>query len=193
MLKEWWATLEPQWKKAFNEAVLGLGPIENKPTRTEMELIHNSPAIRFAGPGAPHPNMTFQLTNLSGLAGLSGVETLVVIFHQIKNLEGLDHMTQLTNLFVYHCDLTSLTGIEKLTQLEQLYANVNQLVDIKPIKNLINLKEFQLAYNKITTLEGITSKHTSKMKNFTCLPNDDLPDREIIRVENRLGIRCQRG
>lgn len=193
MLKEWWATLEPQWKKAFNEAVLGLGPIENKPTRTEMELIHNSPALRFAGPEAPHPNMTFQLSNLSGLAGLKNIETLAVIFHSIQRLEGISHLSQLTGLFVYHCQLTSLTGIEKLNQLELLYANVNELTDIKPIKLLTNLKDFQFAYNKITTLEGITSKHTSKMKAFVCLPNDDLPDREILRVENRLGIRCKRG
>ena len=194
MLKEWWDALESQWKKAFNEAVLGNGPIENRPTRTEMESIHQAVALRFAGPTAPYPNMTFELTNLSGLAQLDKVETLVVIFHpQIGRLDSLSHMKELTGLFVNNCQLQSLEGIEELLNLQLLYVSTNEIKDIKPIKKLTNLKDFQFPYNKVTSLEGITNKHVSKMKNFVCLPNDDLPDRDIIRVENRLGIRCKRG
>ena len=84
MLKEWWDSLESQWKKAFNEAVLGNGPIENRPTRTEMESIHSAPAFRFAGPRAPYPNMSFELSNMTGLEKLDQVETLVVTFHSIQ-------------------------------------------------------------------------------------------------------------
>ncbi|MEZ5042368.1 MAG: hypothetical protein R2828_20885 [Saprospiraceae bacterium] len=193
MLKDWWTSLEPQWKKAFNEAILGNGPIENRPTEREMQAILDGPALRFAGPGAPFSNMSFELTNLSGLAHFSKLETLVIIFHQLEDLQGIEHLTALQGLFVYNCGLHSLNGIEKLSQLEQLYASANQLTTIEPIRQLTNLKDVQVAYNLITSLEGITSKHTSKMKNFICLPNDDLPDREIIRVENRLGIRCRRG
>lgn len=193
MLKEWWDSLESQWKKAFNEAVLGNGPIENRPTRTEMESIHNATALRFAGPKAPYPNMTFELTNTAGLAQLSKVETLVLIFHQIQELGDLSHMQGLTGLFVNNCQLQSLAGIENLSNLSLLYASANEIKDIKPIKKLTNLSDFQFPYNKIVSLEGITNKHTSNMKNFVCLPNDDLPDRDIIKVENRLGIRCKRG
>ncbi|MBX2875958.1 MAG: hypothetical protein KTR30_27805 [Saprospiraceae bacterium] len=193
MLKEWWDSLEPQWKKAFNEAVLGNGPIENRPTRTEMELIHSAPALRFAGPKAPYPNLSFELTNMSGLAELSQIETLVVTFHSIGKLGDLSHMENLTSLFVNNCQLKSLKGIEELSKLNTLYASVNKIKDIKPIKRLTNLADFQFPYNNITSLKGITNKHTSNMKNFVCLPNDDLPDRDIIKVENRLGIRCKRG
>lgn len=193
MLKDWWTLLESQWKKAFNEAILGNGPIETRPTEREMQTILDGPALRFAGPGAPFPNMSFELTNLSGLAPFSKLETLVVVFHKLENLQGIEHLEALNGLFVYNCGLHSLKGIEKLTTLEQLYASSNQLTDLKAIKQLTNLKELQVAYNQLTSLEGVTSKHTSKMKNFACLPNADLPDREIIRVENRLGIRCQRG
>ncbi|NRB47284.1 MAG: leucine-rich repeat domain-containing protein [Saprospiraceae bacterium] len=193
MHKEWWDSLESQWKKAFNEAVLGNGPIENRPTRTEMEAIHQATALRFAGPRAPYPNMTFELTNTTGLAQLDQVQTLVVIFHPIAELGDLSHMKGLTGLFVNNCQLKSLKGIEELMNLNLLYASTNQIKNIKPIKKLINLSDFQFPYNSITSLEGITNKHTSKMKNFICLPNDELPDRDIIKVENRLGIRCRRG
>ncbi len=193
MLKEWWDALDAQWKKAFNEAVLGNGPIENRPTRTEMEAIHNATALRFAGPRAPYPNMTFELTDTAGLAQLDKVETLVVIFHSIQELGDLSHMEGLTGLFVNNCQLQSLKGIENLSNLNLLYASTNDIKDIKPIKKLTNLSDFQFPYNKISSLEGITNKHTTKMKNFVCLPNDELPDRDIIKVENRLGIRCKRG
>ena len=193
MLKEWWDSLESQWKKAFNEAVLGNGPIEKRPTRTEMESIHAGAALRFAGPKAPYPNMTFELTNLSGLAKIEKVETLVVIFHPIHQIGSLSHMTMLTGLFVNNCQLQSLEGIEELRNLQMLYASVNEIKNIKPIKQLTNLVDLQFPYNKISSLEGITNKHVAKMKNFVCLPNEDLPDREIIKVENRLGIRCKRG
>jgi len=193
MLKEWWDSLESQWKKAFNEAVLGNGPIENRPTRTEMESIHNAIALRFAGPTAPYPNMTFELTNTSGLKQLDKVETLVVIFHLIQELGDLSHMKGLTGLFANNCQLQSLRGIENLSNLNLLYISSNEIKDIKPIKTLTKLSDFQFPYNKITSLEGITNKHVAKMKNFVCLPNEDLPDRDIIRVENRLGIRCKRG
>lgn len=193
MLKEWWDSLEPQWKKAFNEAVLGNGPIENRPTRTEMESIHAATALRFAGPRAPYPNMSFELNNLSGLAQLAGVETLVVIFHPIRQLGDLSHMKGLTGLFVNNCQLQSLEGIEELAQLKLLYATVNEISDIRPIKKLTHLADFQFAHNKINSLKGITKKHVGNMKNFVCLPNEDLPDRDIIKVENRLGIRCKRG
>lgn len=193
MLKEWWDSLDSQWKKAFNEAVLGNGPIENRPTRTEMESIHNANALRFAGPNAPYPNMTFELTNTAGLAQLDKVETLVVIFHPIRELGDLSHMQGLTGLFVNNCQLQSLHGIENLSNLNLLYASTNEIKDIKPIKKLTKLSDFQFPYNKVTSLKGITNKHTAKMKSFVCLPNDELPDRDIIKVENRLGIRCKRG
>lgn len=193
MLKEWWDGLESQWKKAFNEAVLGKGPIENRPTRTEMESIHAAAALRFAGPNAPYPNMTFGLTNLSGLAQISKVETLVVIFHPIQQLGDLSHMAGLTGLFVNNCQLQSLKGIEDLEQLKLLYATVNEITDIKPIKKLTHLADFQFAHNKVASLKGITKKHVANMKNFICLPNEGLPDKDIIKVENRLGIRCKRG
>ncbi len=193
MLKEWWDSLESQWKKAFNEAVLGNGAIENRPSRTEMESIHQATALRFAGPKAPYPNMTFELTNTSGLAELDKVETLVIIFHSVQQLGSLAHMKELTGLFVNNCQLQSLSGIEELINLKLLYASTNEIKDIKPIKKLTNLADFQFPYNKIASLEGITNKHTSNLKNFVCLPNDDLPDRDIIKVENRLGIRCKRG
>ena len=46
---------------------------------------------------------------------------------------------------------------------------------------------------KMTDLEGITEKHSDKLLNFRILLNSKLHQREMIKLENKIGIRCLRG
>ena len=88
--------------------------------------------------------------------------------------------------------LESLKGINHLTELSNLYVNVNKIDSIKPVKKLKMLDTFYCNYNAIQSLEGIGKKHTSRLKNFVCLPNENLPFKEVRRVE-KLGIECKKG
>ena len=77
-LQTWWLQLEPQWQMAFQETVLGH---KNAPTHDELQTIATLTVLRFVGPSAPYPNMSFELTNLSGLSHLSHLETIIVTHH----------------------------------------------------------------------------------------------------------------
>jgi Leucine-rich repeat (LRR) protein len=186
-LQHWWQQLEPQWQQAFSTTAF---QHSNEPTPDELAQLYAAPALRFAGPGSPYPNMNFELTNLSGIEALKNIETLVVIFQKIETIKELSQLKSLKNLFLYSNQITSLDGIEELTALEMLYVQDNQISSIQQVEKLINLKEFYINGNKVESLDGLTEEHAEKLQMFFCKPNDLLKQKEMLRVERELGIRC---
>ncbi len=187
-LQNWWQQLEPQWQQAFSTTAF---QHTNEPTPDELAQLYAAPALRFAGPTAPYPNMNFELTNLSGIEALENIETLVVIFQKIETIQQVSRLKSLKNLFLYNNQITSLEGIEELTALEMLYVQDNQISSIQQVKKLVNLKELYINGNKIDSLDGLTEEHAEKLQMFFCKPNDLLKQKEMLRVEREIGIRCR--
>jgi hypothetical protein len=186
--RRWWLQLESQWQSAFQTTVFGHN---NTPNDEDLQKLGSINTLRMAGPTAPYPNMSFELTNLSGVSDLTNLEILIVTHHHIHDLKELKTLDKLSKLFVFNNQISSLEGIENLTLLEQFYAQCNQITSVKSLQNLINLQEVYINYNLLATLEGLTKLHSNKLKNLICLPNDNLLQKEIIRVENKLGIKCK--
>lgn len=184
----WWEQLELQWKKAYNETVFNRRTIEDMPTAEELDYLLSSPVLRMVGPKGSHPNMSFELTNLSGLNGMKEVQILVITDHQISTTIGLESLTQLKSIFLANNQLQSLEGLEALTALEELHVNANFLKDLTPIGKLSSLRLLNCANNQLASI--VLPKN---IKELYCLPNDELPDSEIIRIERNKGIRCRRG
>ena len=185
---EWWRQLSPDWKQAFAETFFRH---TNEPTPGELAQLFASPALRFAGPRAAYPNMTFELTDLSGVAALTNLTVLVVIHHRIKTITELQALTQLKALFLLDNQVSSLSGIEDLVSLEQLYVQGNRIESLKPVVKLTNLKELYVHHNPLSSLEGLTEAHSEKLEGFFCKPNENLKQKEIMRVERELYIRCR--
>jgi Leucine-rich repeat (LRR) protein len=190
---DWWDQLEEQWKKAFNETVFQKGPSLDQPAAAELLHLLSTPTLRFAGPRAPYPNMSFELTNLSGLAAMAQLELLVVIYHRISSLDGIEGLRKVKQLFVYNNQLRSLDGIQNKFDLEMLYAQFNQISSLAPLRQLTKLRELYLSENQLSEIDGLNDNHTQHLQGFFVLPNQHLPDREVMRVERELGIRCRRG
>ncbi len=192
--KKWWQDLEMQWKMAYNEAVFGKGPTLEPPKDDElMVLLIQADTLRFAGPMAINPNITTPLTNLSGLIPLYHLTYLSITNMYLTSVKELAPFTKMKHLFIYENRIKSLEGIEKMTGLENLYVQGNELTDLTPIKKLTNIETLYVTNNKFTKIEGLTEKHGDKMKKFYVQPNDNLPDREILRIQNELGIICRTG
>lgn len=186
--KQWWDQLEDQWKKAYNEAFFNKGMVLVSPTTEELDLLLSSPALRIVGPTGSYSNLSFQLTNFSGVHRLDALETLVLTDHKVPGLEGLGHLPKLRGFFIFNNQLKSLEGLEVMTTLEELYVNANELEDLEPLAQLPALTELNCAYNKIRSIPL-----PPNLKKLYCLPNDELPDAEIIRIERQEGILCRRG
>lgn len=188
MNEQWWESLSPQWQQAFSLSVLQKSGI---PTKEDLVALRDMTVLRLAGPKAPHPNCDVELTDLSGITGLTKLQILIVSHHALTGIEEVAHMRELKSLFVFNNLIESLRGIEQLQQLEQLYVNCNELVSIKEVANLVNLQELYVSDNRLTSLEGLTEQHADKLKRFVCLPNEQLKHKEIIFAERELGIICR--
>lgn len=186
----WWNSLEEQWQKAYNQGVLQKAN-DYQPTDEELDYILTSPTLRLVGPRAMHPNIDFELTNLSGVKHLTDLTLLVVSHNGLTDLAGIEHLENLLGLFVNSNKLTHIKEVHYLPQLTQLYVNVNQLKDIQPVTELTNLTALYCCYNRLIHFGGITAAHADKLTAFTALPNDNIPLDEIKRLE-QLGIACKK-
>lgn len=184
----WWHGLSVQWKQAFAETVFHHS---NEPSPAELAQLHAAPALRFAGPQAPYPNMSFELNDLSGIAALTNLQILVIVFQQLESVAELQALTNLKSLFMYNNCIRSLNGIENLTALEQLYVQGNQVNSLRPIENLTRLKELYVNDNRLSSLEGLTEEHAGALEIFFCKPNAGLKQKELLGIERELGIRCR--
>lgn len=184
---DWWNGLELQWRRAFGEVFFGH---QEMPSEDELYALIQAEILRFSGPAAPYPNMSFQLTNVSGLQQLTQLKIVVITFHDIHEIADLKYLKGLKALFLFNNKLESLTGIEEMLDLEQLYVQFNQINSLGPIRNLIHLQELYVHDNELSTLDGLTEAHADDLAQFYCKPNMHLKQRELLKVENAFGIRC---
>jgi hypothetical protein len=191
--QDWWNGLTDTWKKAINQAGFQKGEITDALSVDEIHSLWHSAALRFAGPKAMFPNLTFEIGDLEGVKDLENLTTLVAINSGIKSLKPIANLTNLASLFVLENELKTLTGVEKMLNLKQFYFQNNEIISLEPLRKLTNLVDVFALNNKITSLKGLTEKHSRNLTNFRILPNADLPQKEVIKTENRLGIRCLRG
>ena len=185
----WWNTLSEPWKRAFNE-VIRQNSTADVPDDETLHSICTAEVHRFSGPGAPFPNMSFELEDMSGITGLNNLKILILGFQKLTSLREIGHLKELRSLFVFNNQIDSLEGIESLENLTDLYFNVNQVSSLVPLQHLTNLQTIYCNYNNITSLEGIGEQHVQNLKNFVCLPNEQLAFKEIGRMERDIGIQC---
>lgn len=190
---KWWNELSETWQKAFNQVFFGKGETLLTPTDEQLHSLWHTEVLRFAGPKALYPNISFELDNLDGLSPLKKLKILVVAHHQISSIKLLTAHTALESLFVFDNCLKSISGIEKLFNLKMFYFQNNQITSLEPLKKLTQLEDVYATNNQLTNLAGITEKHSDKLRTFRILPNNNLPQKEIIKMENRIGIRCLKG
>jgi hypothetical protein len=183
----WWRRLSQPWKNAFAEVFF---KHSNEPTSEELAQLFASPALRLAGPEAPHANMSFTLTDLSGIKDMVNLHVLVVIYHELENIDALAPLTNLKAVFLHNNRIKSLRGIESHFGLEQLYLQFNEIESIREVEKLTNLRELYIHDNRLSSLEGLTEAHSDHLKRLVCLPNESLKQKELIRVERELYIRC---
>ena len=190
--KPWWNGLSTQWKRAFNEVALQRNNSTDDLPDDLLCVIFTSANHRFAGPTAPYPNMTFELTDMSGLVGLPNAEVVVVTFHQLRHIEEVAHMPKLKSLFVNNNQITSLKGIENQVQLIDLYVPSNLLTSIEEVEKLVNLRAFYCPNNLISDLKGVGRQHLDTLSQFFCMPNPNLKKSTIFDFEEATRIKTNK-
>ncbi len=189
--RKWWNSLEQQWKWAFNEAILGRLKDHN-PDDEEIKKIWSYENLRFVGPTGLFPNMSFELTNINGIGQMDHLKVLVISFHRVRDIEPIRSLKKLKSLFLHNNEISSLKPITNMIGLEDLYVQNNKITSLIPLRHLQALKVSYVLNNKLTDLDGITEKHSKSLKRFYVLPNEELPLKEVKKLEER-GVECLKG
>ncbi|MEZ4934532.1 MAG: hypothetical protein R2788_20695 [Saprospiraceae bacterium] len=190
--QSWWESLSEQWKMAFNEATLNKGAITDMPDEEGFEWILESPNFRFAGPRAFHPNMSFALTDLTGLKSMHQATMISATFHEITSIQPISDLKNLTALFLDNNKMQNINGVENFELLTTLVVSFNEIDSLLPVKDLKHLETLQIADNKLRSFEGLHEGNTENLNQFIGLPNR-VSQTEIDRLQNELRVRVLKG
>ncbi|AKS41515.1 leucine-rich repeat domain-containing protein [Wenzhouxiangella marina] len=191
--RAWWDGLDEAWRSAFEAIVPDLVSPTGGPDADALLALFSRETLRLAGPNSPYPDLAFELTDLSGVAGLRSLSFLSVTGMQITSLRPIAGLTALQHLFVNDNALESLDGIEDLTRLESLYCQGNRITSLAPIEGLTRLQTLYVSRNRIERIDGLHAGHIPALQDFFVLPNEKLQATEIARVQTELGVLCRRG
>ena len=215
--QNWWQSLSPAWQRAFNEVMLKSENNTEMPPALGRRRLYEDAFPSNAGgvavlspgfqprerydkvrshenkPGAAYPNMSFELSDISGLLGLKQLQIVVIINQQLSDLGGINVLKNLKSLFVLDNRISNLDDLESMTQLEELYCQNNFIRSLLPLRAHTRLKTLYCSDNQLTSLEGIGEQHAGTLEKFVCLPNKGIPHPDIVRFELSIGIKCQRG
>lgn len=152
-LENYWWELSDDWKRAFQHAFLRNGETVFLPNEKDLRALFSTEKLEVVGNGI----LLFGLEQLS---------------FKLTDLSGLQHFTKLKTLNIAGNALKNLKGIESLKKLELLNLTANQITTLRGIRHLKNLKNLFIRDNKITMLSEI--QHLKKLTILDCLNNKKL-------------------
>lgn len=193
-LENWWNGLEEQWKFAFNQTVLTRGEVLTTPEEDQLRSLFKRKKIDIVGSGILFfglNQLSFKLTNLSGLKELSQVEELNISGHDLQSLEGIEHFENLDFLNCTSNQITTIEQIQDITTLKTLIIQDNNLLNLQGIEKMNQLEYFNCLYNgTLTSISRIN--HLPNLQIF-CVDNYKtiirLQLEELEKVHPKLEIR----
>ena len=158
--------------------------------RTSIAAAEKGRAVSSREGSPPQWVGGFELSDLSGLAGFTGLTSLNLAgFDQLTDLSPLASLTNLTSLDLQGCNkITDLSPLANLTNLESLNLNAwdvdTELSDISPLAELIGLKSLSLRLRSVrdlTPLAGLTELEYLDL--MGCRPSDLAPLAKLAKLK----------
>ncbi|MBE7174030.1 MAG: leucine-rich repeat domain-containing protein [Williamsia sp.] len=115
-----------------------------------------------------------QITDISFLQHLTGLQSLDLRYNQITDISFLQNLTSSKSLDLSSNHISNFSFLQHLTSLQSLDLSFNQVTDISFLQNLTNLQSLDLSYNQITDV--------SFLQNLTNLQKLDLRSNQISDI-----------
>lgn len=169
----WWFELEPQWKRAFQQAVFFRKHSDGTavPDDEELQYLFELDYLSIVGNGSFRnrnnmPSLDFQLTNLSGVKNLTNLLIIHADYNgHIESLEPLSQLRQLTELWCDNNNISDLSPIGHLPNLTSLCCWNNNISDLSPLAISGVVRDLNVGLydegNPVTTLEPL--RHLSSL------------------------------
>lgn len=196
---QWWMDLEPQWQRAFSEAVFKEKKAHYSPSDVELSFLFDLEQLLLCGNGDfsyrnNSPDINFQLTNLSGIKNLTKLRCLEVDYNGlIDSLEPLQHLVNLQTLWADNNSISDLSPLMGLQNLTDICIWNNQITTLEPLAGLINLRGLTLGiYGQGNPLEDIEPlKYLTNLRTLY-LEGCQVKDLEPLRNLAYLSTLCLR-
>lgn len=146
----WW-NLSDDWKKAFQQAFFRNGENVYLPSEKDLRALFSTTKLEIVGNGIllfGLEQLSFKLTDLTGLEHFTQLKELNLAGNQFKNLQGIEHHKNLELLNLTANKLTTLRGIRHLKQLKNLFIRDNNLKNLSEIQHLKQLEVLDCMNNK---------------------------------------------
>ena len=187
-LQIWWHNLEDQWKIAINQCVLSRGEITHTPDEDYLRSLFKRKKFDLVGSGIllfGLNQLSFKLTNLSGLKELTQITELNLSGHDLRNLEGLENFERLEFLNCTSNQIGDLNVIRQLPNLKTLIIQDNNLQSLRGIEVLQNLEYLNCLYNSklksIGKIKLIDSLQTLSVDNYKTIIRLELEELQDLR------------
>jgi internalin A len=107
------------------------------------------------------------ISDLSGLAGLNGLQYLKANSNNISDLQPLVGLTELRLLYLYHNNIIDITTLRGLTNLQFANLSRNYISDISALQDLHNLVDLSLIQNNISDISALKDLSNLRILNLS--------------------------
>lgn len=143
-----------------------------------------------------NPNFDNDITDISGIEKLKGLEELTINSTHVQNITPLSKLTNLTYLDLQDNQIRDITPLVGLTNLNELRLAHNQISDITPLAKLTELENLNLGYNQISDITPLASlkklthlilaynsiSDIAPLANFTALTRLDMSKNAVSNI-----------
>jgi len=178
VLMEWWQALSNNWKEYFTSKFL----LSSPPTAEQLHKILYLKSLEVTAKS--------QVSNITSLAMLSGLEVLKMSGLQISNVTAVVQLQNLRELYITQMPVSDITFVSSLPKLETLDLENTSVEDLDPLENLRSLKILNISgtqVNNIKPLRGLVQLK-KLMLNNTSVKNlkhiSDLSSLELLQCYN---------
>ncbi len=192
---QWWE-LSDDWKRAFQHAFLRKGENVFLPSENDLRALFSTEKLEVVGNGIllfGLEQLSFKLTDLSGLQHFAALKELNIAGNAFKNLKGIEHLKQLELLNLTANKLTTLRGIRHLKKLKNLFIRDNKITMLSEIQHLTNLVILDCLNNKklksIGRLSNSEVLQELYIQDYKAIIQEEiellqqkLPDLKVIRI-----------
>lgn len=108
-----------------------------------------------------------QISDTSGLAGLSNLVSLTISFNPIAdNLQGIQSLRSLENLYARGAGLQNINALADIDSLQVLLASNNSIRDLTPLSDKANLNSVDLNTNQIIDISALATSPLTSLELF---------------------------
>ena len=109
---------------------------------------------------------------------------LGLVDRQITDVSPLASLMHLESLVLYNNQITDISPLANLMNLEELYLSRNQIKDVSPIANLINLAYLEINDNPVRNVSSLAN-----LINLTYLVLDNTQIRDVSPLANLIDLQ----